>query len=432
MIYFPQTKQESSLGSALGEALGALAEGKAMQLHRRHQQANAEEALRGYGFNPAEAKQLSKFDPQILREVIKNKGKQPSESYIKALNTQYGNAQQGEQNPLQALQGISQNVPEQKLDVEQLLQQLRTNPSALNLSGLGQQFGSQFQPIEQQQSASPLSPQREVIQEKKAPIDFSGMTHKEIENTLKAQQQAAADLKREKIEAHRALQEKKAEAQAAHKETKAYYDELIKKEKAAEQDDIRLGRLEKLVKNGKLPNSALWSFLTKVEDTSIGSLATAGAAVGGALGLAGGPLSLATSPAAAGLGGAIGGGIGALASPLAGAAKSLIRATSPDVEEFEKLSTDFVKNAKQYFGSRLTDADLRAFMSTIPTLMQTDAGKLKVINNLKEFNKVAKSEARLARQVIRANGGLRPPNLESLVHDALSSEIDKLAQRFSQ
>ena len=35
MIYFPNTPQERSIGSALGEALGALAEGKANQLHRR-------------------------------------------------------------------------------------------------------------------------------------------------------------------------------------------------------------------------------------------------------------------------------------------------------------------------------------------------------------------------------------------------------------
>ncbi len=432
MIYFPQNREANptlQLGTAIGQGLAALAEGKANQLIRRQQQKQTEEGLIGFGYSPEKAKQLSHLDPQVLREVIKNERNKPSESYINALNAQYGGGQQGHQNALAALGQLEQNktVPEQKLDMDQLLQQLRTNPSALALGGLGKQFGSQFEPI-QQQASPQLAQQREAVQGQKAPIDFTGMTHKEIENTIKAQQQSAEELKREKIEAHKALQQKRAEAQAAHKETKAYYDELIKKEKAAEQDDIRLGGLEKLVKNGKLPNSALWSTLSKLEETSIGTLATAGAGLGGLIGAAGGPLA---APAAA-TGAIIGGATGALVSPVAGAIKTLIRSTSPDIEEFEKLSTDFVKNAKQYFGSRLTDADLRAFMSTIPTLMQTDAGKLKVINNLKEFNSLAKTEARLARQIIRANGGLRPPNLDSLVHDALSSEIDKLAQKFSQ
>ena len=427
----PQSSSASNIGSAIGRGLGsglqALADTHLQKLIQKEQRKDAKAGLEALGYSPADAAKLANFDPQILKEVIKQKGKQPSEAYINALNNQYG-GQQGSGLEALANSQSGQRGPDQKLSQDQFLEQLRNNLGGLKLGGLGQESESQFQPIGQQQAAPQVAQQRETAQGQKAPIDFSGMSHKEIENTLKAQQQTADEIKREKIEGHKALQQKKVEAQAAHKETKAYYDELIKKEKSAEQDDIRLGRLEKLVKNGNLPYSALWSTLTKIEDTSIGALAAAGGTIGGIAGAAGGPLALATAGA-----GALAGGIaGSLISPLAGIIKTGLRLRSSDVEEFEKLSTDFVKNAKQYFGSRLTDADLKAFMSTIPSLMQTDAGKLKVINNLREFNKVSKTEARLARQIIRANGGLRPPNLDALVHDALAPEIDKLAEQFSQ
>lgn len=201
----------------------------------------------------------------------------------------------------------------------------------------------------------------------------------------------------------------------ALKETKKYVETLKDQEKAARESDLRLNRMVKLVERGKLPNAGLWSFLTKIED--LGPLATgaAGAALGHVF---------------PGIGHAVGGIVGALSSPLAGAAKSVIKTGSPDIEEFEKLSADFVKNAKQYFGSRLTDADLRVFMQTLPTLMQTDAGKKKVIENLSALNELAGIEAKAARAIIKENGGIPPLDIEQQVKDRVSDKLDAVAKRF--
>ena len=198
-------------------------------------------------------------------------------------------------------------------------------------------------------------------------------------------------------------------------ETKPYIDVLKSQEKAAKESDLRLKRMETLIENGNLPNAGLWSFLNTIED--LGPIATggAGAAIGAAFPVVG-PI--------------VGGIIGGLSSPFAGAAKSYIKSGSPDIEEFEKLSNDFVKNAKAVFGSRITDADLRVFMQTIPTLMQTDAGKKKVIENLRSLNELAAIEAKAARSIIRENGGIAPTDIEQRVQDKIGSKLDTVASKF--
>jgi hypothetical protein len=203
------------------------------------------------------------------------------------------------------------------------------------------------------------------------------------------------------------------------KETKQYVTALKDKEKAAKESDLRLKRMANLIDKGNLPNASLWSFLSKIED--LGPLATGGA--GAALG------SIIPGVGNA-VGAVVGGIVGGLSSPLAGAAKSWIKTGSPDVEEFEKLTSDFVKNAKQYFGSRLTDADLKIFMQSLPSLMQTDNGKKKVIQNLSSLNELAEIEAKAARSIIAANHGIPPLDLEQQVQNKISHKIDKVAKKF--
>jgi hypothetical protein len=473
MIYFPVTKQEKSIGSSIGEGLSALVEGQTQHLLKRRQVKETQAFLEGLGEDPAKAAQIAQGDPQLIQQYIKGKyGKsqiqqnfggppEQDKSYKEAINIASGRApipaKQQQRAPFQAspklqkLQQFNQNQPK---DPEMAaINALKASPYAELLNRLNPQqqngFGQPQQPsaldrinaVPGQQLAQNL--QRDLQQEEQqkyqnqeapknrkltaADIKWQDLSPKQTEYVNKVLSNTEAQERKEKqLKAHYA----KKEELLAQKETKPYWDSILKVEKASEENDLRLDKIKKLVKNGKLPNAALWSFLTKIEDTSIGTLATAGAGIGALAGVAGGPISVATVPAGATTGALIGGAIGALASPLAGAAKSLIRATSPDIEEFEKTSNDFVKNAKQYFGSRLTDADLRAFMSTVPTLMQTDAGKLKVAENLQEFNTLARSEAKIAREIVRKNKGKRPFDIELQVQERLGPQKDRLARKF--
>ena len=103
-----------------------------------------------------------------------------------------------------------------------------------------------------------------------------------------------------------------------------------------------------------------------------------------------------------------------------------------DSQTFNKLSKDFLKDAKGIFGSRLTDADLKAFLQTVPTLTQSDGGKLQVINNLMRAAEGALVKERIAEEVIKENNGMRPSNIKSLVEKRAKPILDQLAKDFAR
>jgi hypothetical protein len=291
------------------------------------------------------------------------------------------------------LSNLGPDERKQALQKISSLMQLNRQPGQqTGLEDLSQQVGQNQQPSSSPEQAvntnEQLSPQRAQL----------------LEDIFTSPQEKRERKKLELIE-----------RQANLKETKPYVDSLKAQEKAARESDLRLKRMEALIERGNLPNAVLWTALTQAEETPL-LTAGAGAAFGTAL--------------LPGVGTAIGGLVGGLFSPLAGATKSLIRTGSPDIEEFEKLSNDFVKNAKQFFGSRITDADLRVFMKTLPTLMQTDKGKRKVIDNLRSLNELSQIEAKAARSIIRNNGGVAPVDIEQQVKDKISKKVDAVAKEF--
>jgi hypothetical protein len=103
---------------------------------------------------------------------------------------------------------------------------------------------------------------------------------------------------------------------------------------------------------------------------------------------------------------------------------------SADSQEFNKLSKDFLKDAKAVFGNRLTDTDLRTFLETVPELSQSNEGKQRVINNMKAFNDASLAKKQAADEIIGSNNGNRPRNLDRLVDEKTSERLDAIAQEF--
>lgn len=301
-------------------------------------------------------------------------------------------------------------VPVLGQDTANFLSNLGPDERKYALQNIGSLMQLNQQPGEQNGMQS-LQPQQNQISQQNGQ---QGMTQDRAKLLQDIFTSPAEKREREKFDILKRQQETK-EKQFNLKETKQYVDNLKGLEKAARDSDLRLERMKRLIDNGNLPNASLWSFLNKIEDAGPLAGGAAGAALGHVL---------------PGVGHLVGAIVGGLSSPLAGVAKSYIKSGSPDVEEFEKLSADFVKNAKQYFGNRLTDADLRVFMQTLPSLMQTDAGKKKVIDNLRSLNELAEIEAKAARSIIRKNGGIPPLDIEQQVKDKIKDKIDKVSQRF--
>ncbi len=249
-----------------------------------------------------------------------------------------------------------------------------------------QNIGSLMQLNQPQQPvAEGMQPQQQQQQQGMAPERA-----KLIQDIFTSPQEKREQRKLEIAEKQAGIKER----ESVIKETKQYVDSLRDKEKAVKEANLRLKRMEVLINKGNLPNSAIWSALSKLEHAPF---------------------------------------VSGLTGPLAELAKGGVKWFSgnpSDVEEFEKLSSEFVKNAKQYFGPRVTEKEIQLFMQTVPTLMQTDAGKKKLIQNIRSLNELSEIEAKAARSIIKANGGIPPRNIEQLVHDKIEKKLDRVAKKF--
>lgn len=176
---------------------------------------------------------------------------------------------------------------------------------------------------------------------------------------------------------------------AADKETKEYFDTTSKAYKGAKEGNIRLDRMIELIKGGNLNWPSLASFIDTVDK--------------------GIPIPFA----------------GHIGIPLH-------FVESKDTHEFRKLSSDFIKGAKDIFGGRVTNLDLESFLKTIPNVSQSDDGKVAVIRNMRLFNSAALIRKKAMDEIINENGGERPKNLEQLVEERSSDQLDALADKFKK
>lgn len=184
-----------------------------------------------------------------------------------------------------------------------------------------------------------------------------------------------------------------AEQHAADKETIKYYQDITRQAKAAKESDMRLDRMEELVKSGKMSGPKWTGFLKQLTRIPVGT---------------------------------------SLFGPHATLGIDLTSLLTPETQEYDKLSTDFVKNAKDIFGARLTDTDLNTFLKTVPTSTQSDEAKIRVAENLRSFNHAALLRKEASDQIIAQNGGRRPRNLEALVEQAVGPQLDVLAEQFRE
>jgi hypothetical protein len=259
------------------------------------------------------------------------------------------------------------------------------------------------------QGQQPLSQQANLARA----LQQGGLNEQQLFQLSQLQQQKqlrAAD------QAKQARKETHEEQKEINTRTQKYYDSVVAGGKSAKNNIKRLSKLENL---HDVPPAELYRFLSKVEEGAPNPVygAAAGSYAGGQI---------------AGPYGAVAGGIaGALLGPLAGTVKAVLARRYKDTEEFEKLSNDFVRDAKGIFGGRITDADLTVFMQTIPTLNQTDEGRRKIMKNMKAFNDAALAEYDSLEEIIKENGGKRPNGLEFLVQQRAQDKIDKAAQEFS-
>jgi len=228
--------------------------------------------------------------------------------------------------------------------------------------------------------------------------------------------------------------------------TKAYnYEEKVQEEVKGVKEIKRIAdRMNEITQSniksgGKLLRSpAEQEWLRSLEEGRSGY-----GGVGGTLGSAlGGILGAVAGSMLPGGGTLAGAGVGAYAGKQAGEGlgkyfeSSEIGRTkqgaTKETQEYEKLSAELIKGAKAIFGSRITDNDLNAFMKMVPTLSNTDAGRLAILRNIKLVNEAGLVRGRVLNDVKKNNDGRLPGNVRDIVEEISAGIIDRMANEFRQ
>jgi hypothetical protein len=386
----------SLLGTGLSSGLNVLAQNKLNQFAGRQQRQMTAQGLAALGIPEQEAMQISSLPEKLQELVVKNYlSAAEGQGLNQALAALSGEPQQQQQPGIQ--QFYQQAAPQQNPQLS-ALQNLISSGKGITPEAFGQQLSAQGAQAPQQ--AAPIESPK-MAERAKSFAETLRTARISPEHKLKlAAMQQSNQLHKEKLSAK--------EREIVDKETKPIYDEISKGAKSAQNNNKRLDRMEVLINEGKLNGPALVGLLD--------NLGGIGSAIGGVIGLI--------------TGGKFGGGIGAAAGAGVGGIGNTF--LSPQSQEFNKLSNDFLKDAKDTFGSRLTNYDVQTFLATVPTLSQSDEGKRRVITNLRSFNEAALLRNKAMNQIIKDNGGKRPANLDTLIEERIAPQLDALAEKFKK
>jgi len=389
----------AALGTGLSKGLEALAASRLKQIQDRHALSEKTKAFKDSGyFNDKESAFLAGLPEKTSGPIIK--------AFLEKGGMQQEQAQEGSQ--LEQSMAPLQQQPQQKMQApdfsHKALLDLLGSPS-LSKVGLSP---SQEQPVAEIMQKAGSNPQQQLTPEQLQVKEGRIAEHQKRKSLGEVlSQPTKAESAKEQI--------------ALRKETQPIVDKLTNDKDFADFSDSRINKMENLVKKGSLPNASFYSLFKKLDEKGH---AIEGAGIGGVLGAAiGGPVGAIA-------GGIIGGVGGSLISPIANMLRYAQRQTSPDAEEFEKLSSEFIKGAKALFGSRITDADLNAFLAQIPTLANTDHGKLQIIKNMRITNDISKVKYNELKKILKENGNRRPIDLAFQIEERSKDKIDKLAKEF--
>ncbi len=105
---------------------------------------------------------------------------------------------------------------------------------------------------------------------------------------------------------------------------------------------------------------------------------------------------------------------------------------NPESEEFQKLRQTQLRDAKQYFGGRVSNFEMDQFLKSIPSLNQSPEGRKRVIANMERINKLKVKTADVMRKIIKENKGVPPLDLAEQVEEHMGPEREKIAEQFKK
>jgi len=108
-------------------------------------------------------------------------------------------------------------------------------------------------------------------------------------------------------------------------------------------------------------------------------------------------------------------------------------AASAEAQRYVKTINDFTRNAKDSYGSRVTNFDLIQFMKRLPTLANSEEGREQIIQQLEIINDINLAHANALQEVIDDHGGIRNVDFdvaERLADKRSAKEVSRLKKEF--
>jgi hypothetical protein len=105
---------------------------------------------------------------------------------------------------------------------------------------------------------------------------------------------------------------------------------------------------------------------------------------------------------------------------------------NPEAEEFEKISTDHVKEVSNVFPGQIRVFEIETYLKTIPTLLNSDEGKQIVANNLMLLNDGKIIKYKVGEQILKDNNGIPPRNFDMLINERAEPELERLGEELEK
>ncbi|CDK30202.1 hypothetical protein [Candidatus Babela massiliensis] len=381
----PQVINETSLGGNIGAGLGsglsqglqALVQNLITNKQQQQQMQQRQQGLQALfpHLNSQQAQSLGGLDASTLNQLLKQQHQE------QAGQRQMQNTASG----LQAL-GISPQDASQLQGLPESLQSvvLKNYLGSAGNTGLdqvlsairGEPVAQQGTPLSEASGNAPLEniPQVQPMKSLQEVLKNPRITP---DQRLKIEKMIQQREQFEKKESTRERAEAIRERREAFKDTKAERKEILDRVKAAREQLHDLGRMEELDKSGKLNSPGYLEFLSNI-------------------------------------------------------GMDISNLKSPESQEFQKIAANFLRDAKTYFGGRVSNYEIEQFLQTIPNLSQSPQGRARVIANLKRLSNIALSYNEALKDVMNSNKGIPPLDLIEQVDARMEKKLDKISEKFRE
>lgn len=104
---------------------------------------------------------------------------------------------------------------------------------------------------------------------------------------------------------------------------------------------------------------------------------------------------------------------------------------NPVAEQAQAAIKGYLRNVKEYFGSRPVQWEIQQLLKGLPTIYNTPAGRRGIMNTLRAIHAVSKREREIANRLIEENDGEIPKNFVAKVDKALEPYYKEVREKIN-